>query len=323
MKKIKKIVVVAVLALVVLVVLAVVFIDRLAKTGTEVGATYALGTKTTLNSADIGIVSGRSELNTLQVNNPSGFDTPHFLKLNKAALAVSLGSLTGDTVEVPEFTLDGIDVNIEKKGGSSNYQVILDNLKKFESKSQAPAEKPAEEQKGKKFVIREILIKNVTAHVKVSPLPEVAVTVPEIRLKDVGTGSDKGVMIAELTNALLKAIMMAVAEQGGGLIPADVLGELNSALAGLAPLKDIGATLAVSIDGTLKDIGGQAGRAVQTVTNEASKAVQGATDEAAKTVQAATQEASKTVEDAAKKAAEGATSVLGGLLKKADENKAE
>lgn len=310
MKKVKKIIVALIAVLVIVIVLAVVFIDRIAKAGTEAGATYALGTKTTLNSADIGIVSGRSELQTLQVNNPDGFDTPHFLKLNKAAMAVSLGSLTGDTVEVPEFTLDGIDVNIEKKAGSSNYQVILDNLKKFESKEQKPAEKPAEEEGGKKFVIREILIKNVTAHVKLAPMPEATVKVPEIRLKNVGTGSDKGVMIAELTNALLKAIMMAIVEQGGGLIPADILGELNTSLAALAPLKDIGASLAVNIDGALKDLGGGA-----------AKVVQQATGEAAKTVQAATQEASKAVEDAAKKATEDAKNALGGLLKKPDEKK--
>lgn len=318
MKKVRKVILAAVAAVIILVAAAVIWIDVIAKKGTEAGATFALGTKTTLNSADIGLVSGRSELQTLQVNNPPGFDTSHFLKLDKAAVAVSLGSLTGDTVEVPEFTLEGIDVNIEKKGGSSNYQVILDNLKKFESKSDTSAEKPAKEETGKKFVIREILIKNVTAHVKLAPLPEVAINVPEIRLKNVGTGSDKGVMIAELTNALLKAIMMAIAEQGGNLLPKEILGELNTALAGLAPLKDIGATLAVNIGGTLKDIGGQAGQAVQAVTEEASKAVQGAADQAAKTVQAATQEASKTVEDAAKKATDDVAGKIGDLLKPAE-----
>jgi vacuolar-type H+-ATPase subunit H len=330
MKKIKKIIVAGVVLVVVLVVVAVVFIDRIAKAGTEKGATYALGTKTTLKDADIGLVAGCSELDNLQVNNPPGFDTSHFLKLNKGVIAVSLGSLTGDTVEVPEFTLEGIDVNLEKKGASSNYQVILDNLKRFESKSEPQPKQEKEE--GKRFVIREILIKPVTAHVKLSPLPEVTVTVPEIRLKNVGTGSDKGVMVSELTDALLKAIMMAIAEQGGSLMPKEILGELDASLKSLASLKDVGATLAVGVGGAMKELGGQASQTVQQATEQASKtveqakeqaskSVQEATGQASKTVQATTQEAAKTVQDTAGKAAKEATGVLGGLLKKPEENK--
>jgi hypothetical protein len=312
MKKIKKLIIAGVVVLVLLIVGVVLFIDRIAKAGTEQGATFALGTQTTLNSANIALVAGRSELQTLQVNNPPGFETSHFLKLDKGALAVSLGSLTGDTVEVSEFTLDGIDVNLEKKGANSNYQVILDHLKRFESDS-APQAKE-EKKEGKRFIIREIVIRNVKVHVKLAPLGatlvDVTVPVNEIRLKNVGADSDKGVIIAELTDALIKSIIMAAIEQGGNLIPKEILGDLNTAIASLTSLKDIGATLAVNVDGVVKDLSGQAAKTVQQVTQQA-----------AKTAQAATQEASKAVEEASKKATENAAKGIGDLLKKPEEKK--
>ncbi len=295
-KKLKKIIVVVVVIVVVLVVAVVLGIDRIAKTGTEVGATYALGVPTTLNSADIGILQGRTELQQLQVNNPEGFESPHFLKLNRGALSVSLGSLTGDLVEVPEFTLEGIELNLEKKGAQSNYQVILDNLKKFESKAESePAKKETKE--GKRFVIREILIKDVKVRVKAAPLGanlvDVTVPIDELRLKDVGSDSDKGVMISELTGTLLKAIILATAEKGGNLIPTDVLGDLDGALKNLASLKDVGATLSVGVGDAAKEIG------------------------------AGVQQATQQLQEGTKKAAEDVAGKIGDLLKKPEEKKPE
>lgn len=295
-KKLKKIIVVVVVIVVVLVVAVVLGIDRIAKTGTEAGATYALGVPTTLNSADIGILQGRTELQQLQVNNPEGFDSSHFLKLNRGALSVSLGSLTGDLVEVPEFTLEGIELNLEKKGAQSNYQVILDNLKKFESKGESePAKKETKE--GKRFVIREILIKDVKVRVKAAPLGanlvDVTVPIDELRLKDVGSDSDKGVMISELTGTLLKAIILATVEKGGNLIPTDMLGDLDGALKNLASLKDVGATLSVGVGDAAKEIG------------------------------AGVQQATQQLQEGTKKAADDVAGKIGGLLKKPDDKKPE
>ncbi|HPD31389.1 MAG TPA: hypothetical protein PLL20_15455 [Phycisphaerae bacterium] len=313
-KKIRKIILVVVVVLVVLVVAVVLGIDRIAKTGTEVGATYALGVPTTLDSADIGILQGRTELQQLQVNNPEGFDSPHFLKLNRGALTVSLGSLTSDLVEVPEFTLEGIEVNLEKKGAQSNYQVILDNLKKFESQGESePAKKETKE--GKRFVIRETLIKDVKVRVKAAPLGatliDVTVPIDEIRLRDVGSDSNKGVLVSELTGTILKAIILATAEKGGNLIPKDVLGDLDGALKSLASLKDVGASLSVGVGEAAKEIGA----GVQQATQQLQEGTRKAAEEA--------QKASEQLQEGAKKAADDVAGKIGDLLKKPEDKKPE
>jgi hypothetical protein len=131
----------------------------------------------------------------------------------------------------------------------------------------------------------------------------VTVPIPELRLKDVGTGSDKGVVIAQVAGTLLKAIILAALEKGGGTIPGELLNELNGAMANLAPLKDIGASLAVNLDGTLKELSAQTAGVQKQLTDQAQGAV-------------------KQLGDTAKDAQQKVTEGLGGLLNK-KENKSK
>src|SRR5262245_20358478 len=159
--------------LVVALVVAFVFIDRLARTGIQAGATYALGVPTTLDQADVGVFAGTFEMRGLQISNPQGFASDKFMTLGKGGVAVSLGSLSSDTVELPKLELDTLNLALEKNNQGSNYQVLLNNLKRFEDKSK---EKPAAEAEGKKFVIREVLIRKVT--VKADIVGGMSTTVP-------------------------------------------------------------------------------------------------------------------------------------------------
>ena len=149
MKRIKKLIAVAVVVVVVLIVSLLLGIDYVAKVGVEQGGTYALGVNTTLGSMDVGIFSGSVEMAELTVDNPPAFDTPHFLALGAGRVAVSLGTLMGEKVVVPELTLTGLSMNLERKGTQSNYNTIFAALKKFESAEQSNS---SESKAGKRFV---------------------------------------------------------------------------------------------------------------------------------------------------------------------------
>jgi hypothetical protein len=255
-----------ILALVIVIVLAAlalfVYIDYAAKIGIERGATYALGVPTTLGSADVGVFSGEFDMTGLNVANPQGFDTPHFLALADGAVAVSLGTLRQETVELPKLHLTGLDMYLEKKDGRNNYDVILDNLKRLES-----GEKPKDETgEGKDFVIREVLIKDVDVHVDVLPiggeLSRVEVPIDEIRLTDVGTGDQNGVKFTELADVILKALFAAVIENGADL-PGEMLHELQNGLAGLQSLGDMGINAASIIDGQVQELAGTIGKGAE------------------------------------------------------------
>ncbi len=230
---------------VVAVMVVFVSIDAIAKAAIERGTTYALGVQTTLESADIGILSGEFRMKGLDVANPEGFTNDSFFRLDEGFVAVSLGSLRQDVVELPTLALTGVQMNLEKKGGTSNFGVITDNLKRFES---GDSGRPGDSAKpGKNFIIREIVITDIDVTVDLLPiggtLNRIEVPIEQVRLTDVG---NDGLTTAEMTALVIKAIMAAVVANAGDL-PADLVNDLGGALGNLASLKDLGITQIVDI----------------------------------------------------------------------------
>ena len=164
---------------------------------------------------------------------------------------MSLGSLNKPTVELPHLKLDTIDVRLEKKDGQTNYNTILENLKKVSGSGDEtkPAPKPTEGE-GKKFVITDLSIRNVTVHVDLlgggdalGALTKVTIPIDEVKLQNVGkTGSGvggTGVSMGELTGIIVQAVLAAAVEKGKGLIPGDILGDLSGRLASLGDLSNL------------------------------------------------------------------------------------
>jgi hypothetical protein len=254
----------ALLAVIVLaLVAAILWINSLARAGVEYGATYALGVDTKLGSADVGLLRGKVALDDLEVKNPAGFSTPHFLALKDGRVQVTLGSLMGDTVVVPRLTLTGIDVNLEKQHDKANYQAILDNLKRFEKNDQ-PA--PKEAKPGRKFLIRELVIQDVTVHTDLVPLlgpaQRLDVKVPELVLHDVGKEENQGAAMAQVTDTVLKAVLLAALNKGAGIIPADIQKDLGGGLAQLGSLASSGVQVAGDMGKQIQNLGVQSGKVI-------------------------------------------------------------
>ncbi|MCY2930441.1 MAG: hypothetical protein NTV86_13265 [Planctomycetota bacterium] len=145
----------------------------------------------------------------LQVANPEGFTSACLMKFGTFALGVRPASLFGQTVEVREFTLEGLEINIEMAGLVANVTKIMDHLKSLSSKDQsvdkpkAQAQAPAPEKtkappaEGKKISVTTITIKNVVANFYLGGkcLP---VKVPLIEMKNVTSDNAKGVAMHEL-----------------------------------------------------------------------------------------------------------------------------
>lgn len=285
-------------ALVVLLVAAVFVVaalaGSLAQRGIEAGATYALGVRTTLGSARVGVLSGTFGMSVLEVANPKGFPAPHFLQLGDADVAVTLASLTKDTIRVPRFSLDALDVHLEGKDGKSNYQVILDNLEKLSGPRDPGAPAPAPKAGEKKLIIDEVTITNVNVHVDLLGLgsgarlgqvtgaqAKVDVPIREIKLHNVGkTGTGvggTGVTVAELASIIVQAVFAAVLENAGDVLPADVLADITGQLKDLDGLVNVG----LEIGGEAVDVAEQIGQQARQAGEDVKKTV----EEAGKTVE--------------------------------------
>lgn len=258
MKKFTKLITIVIVLFLIVVVIPILSIDTIAKTAIVKGSEYALGVEVTLGSADVGLISGEFAMQDLKIANPDGFQSPHFLHLENGNTRVTLSSLSESTVVLPTLTLAGIDMHLEKKGDKSNYDVIFENLSRFNSE-----DKTRGETDGKKFIIREVLLKDIVVHVTVDLLisgeTDLDLPIDELRLENVGSESDGGVLLSELTSVLMEQLMLEIVKRGGGLLPADLLDELGHGLSQIESIAEVGIGVGIDVvegvGDVLKDVG--------------------------------------------------------------------
>jgi len=338
-KRIKQLIAVVVLLPIVAVAAVLYYINAIAKAGVEHGATYALGVTTTLDSISVGILRGRIALAGLDVANPAGYDADRFMGLGEGRVAITLGTLREDTVVLPELRLTQLEVNLERKQDRGNYDVILEGLKKFESSGQKT---PPQDKPGKKFVIQQVTVEdiNVLVDVKMDPaglskiglgsgVTRLPLHIDRIELRDIGSESDGGMVLSQLSGLLTKAILEAIVKKGGSVIPNIISGELARGLDALGGLGDVSikvvGDVTTVVNGQVKnvtDLGGQilegAGKTVEGLGKGVGEVGKGVVEGVGKTGEA--------VGEGVGKIGEGLGGLLGGKKKeepKSDEKKAD
>lgn len=304
MKTLLKIVAAVLLVLIIAAVVVVMRIDAIAKNAIEKGGTYALGVNTTVDSVSIGLLGGTFNMEGLAVANPAGFEAePHLLKNQTFDFGINTGSVFSDTVEVDLIRFSGLDVWIIKKDGKDNVKPILENLKKFEGGEKAKDETGS----GKEFIVKKIVIENVTAHVDVPPLGQKQVKLDKpIVLENVTKDNAQGMLMSEIMARLYPLIMSAVVQSLGDMLPADLLAGINGDLGDLA--NKFGGNIGQMInnpDQLLQDVGGKAVESIQKQIG----------DQADKIGEQIGEGAGKAVEDAGEKLKEGVGNLFGGEKK--------
>jgi hypothetical protein len=115
---------------------------------------------------------------------------------------------------------------------------------------------------------------------KVASATKVTVPIDRIELKDVGqTGTGvggSGVTLSQLSAIVVKAVLNAAAEKGGGIIPADMLGDLSGKLASLTSIDALskgGAAIMGDVKGKVEELGKNAEKDVKKGVEDAIKGV--------------------------------------------------
>lgn len=262
-------------------------VDALAKTAIEQGGTYAMQVDTTVQTVDVSLTAGTATMQGLNIANPAGFSTDHFFQLADSSASLDLGSVSSDRIVMPEIRLKGIDVILDKGQNPSNYNKILENLKRFESGDAGPSEPKKGEGPG--LVINSLVLEDINIRVANMPgvslaVGDVAVNIPEITLKNVG--EKESMSPGEVINLVIKTVLAAAVEAGGGIIPADVLGELGNGLSGLTSLGELGidAISDLDLEGAIGDVTEEINKAAQDVqkqVDDASKQIGDQIDQAA------------------------------------------
>jgi hypothetical protein len=252
---------------------ATLFVDSLAKGAIERGGTFALGTETRLESASVGLFSGEFALSGLSVANPPGFAKPEFFALRSTALELPLGTLLGDRISIPSLELEGIALDLERNAQGTNYGQILDSLKRFESGASAGGADETATGGGKTFVLQRLVIRDVRASVNLLPaggeLTQLSLAIPEILVTDLASD----MTIPELCALVVKTVVQAAIQAGGGTLPADLLADLRGRVQGLEDRARI------QVQEELGKIERELGAQAEKLGPEAQKALQKASEE--------------------------------------------
>ena len=261
-------------------------VDQGAKIIVEQGGTYAMGVETTVDSMDLSLTQGTVEMDGLNIANPEGFSTENFFALATTNAQIDLNSISTPTIIIPEVRLLGIDVTLDKGQDPSNYNQILENLARFESGESEPADPSAQ---GKNVVIKSLILEDINIYVANMPgvsllAGDVAINIPQIELKNIG--EEESMKAGDIFNLVIKTVLAAAVEAGGGIIPGDVLGELGNGLAGLSSLSDMGVDVISDLD--LDGAMGQVSEQLDAATQDIQKAVDDVTDDLDSTIDDAT-----------------------------------
>ena len=224
MKKLIKAILFLIVVLIVLAVIGVVgvilFADTAVKTAVEKAGTRALNVAVTIDKANASLLAGTADLLDITVANPAGYRGPALLKLQRVDIKADTASLLSKEVLIKDMKLDNMELFVEQKGlGNNLYQVIK------------PLREP-HEPTGKSLVIDNLEIANITVHVSVAAIPGQAqsmdLKLASIKMGDLGRSEkmDTAVLIGKI----LLAVAQGVAEQGGGILPKETIGDLGSVL---------------------------------------------------------------------------------------------
>ncbi len=260
-----------IILLVVLVVGVGLFADSLVKSAIEEAGSEALGVKTTVDNVSIGLLRGHFSLSGNQIANPAGYGDGNFFELGAGNVEVSLASLLADKIEVPLIELSRLRVNLVKGAKGSNYGTILDHLNKFQGTGDASKD----DGEGKRFIIKKLTIKDVV--VRVVPVQELnlgALDVPIdlIELKDIGSDSDKGVLLPELAGIVVEAVLKRAS--ASGRLPDLIKGGLDGQLSQLDGLADAGIKSLEGLTGGTQLPGGVT-KGLENVKKDAAKKLKG------------------------------------------------
>jgi len=182
------------------------------------------GVTVRLDSVSIAPFSGTASLHGLVIGSPGGFHADHALSLGKFSMTLNLRSLLTNVIVVKRIVIIKPDIMYEIGPGGSNLQAIQRNVDHYTGSSgSAPAKAPETPQGGgKKFVIRDLVIKDATAEVSTPVLQgkTLSVPLPDLHLHGIGqasNGATAGEAVRQVLGALTKSVTAAVtkADLGG------------------------------------------------------------------------------------------------------------
>lgn len=183
-----------------------------------------LEVKAEIQSLSLDKFRGNLLVNNLKINNPDNLSTPHVIKIDQVDIDVTPRSLLTDVVEINNFAINHIDVNIEQRLLNNNILTIINNLKSTQpSEPRTPSETAEEKSQTKlKLNFDVIDVQNTKVNVTLAPLglaSSIDFQLPNLRLTNVSSDDFEEIMTSDFIREVVQDIFESIIRYGGEKIP--------------------------------------------------------------------------------------------------------
>ena len=243
MKRVSRVFIGFVVVLLVLGVVGVVLADTLVRQGVERGGGEVTGTEVSLNGASVALLDGGLALDDLVIGNPDGYESEHFIDLGESSVAVNVRSLFDEEMRVSRVHLEGLDIELEQDGGSSNVREILDQAQGLraddpEADEQDEGAAASEDDAGGQVLVETLTLDDAHVTVRAGVAGEevaVDLRLDGVELRDVGSETQGSTVTADVLGLVMEAIVVTILEQTADALPEPLDGDFADTLVGMAP----------------------------------------------------------------------------------------
>lgn len=174
----------------------------------EFGPDY-LGADVSVESVNIDFAGGSGEILGLVVGNPEGFAGAHAMSLDRIGITLDVNNVSSELVVLKEILIDGASIAAVAVGKKTNFQKLMENLETSAGSADSEASSSSTAEGETRFIVDRFSFTNANVSLDSDLLGEKDLTIPPIRLTEVGRKTD-GATAAELGQQLLKPITEAI-----------------------------------------------------------------------------------------------------------------
>lgn len=204
---IKKLIIGVVLLLVVAVGGTIYYLDSLVENGIEVVGSDVLGVQVSVGGVSLSPLSGQGSISGLSIANPEGFDSEYAFELGEVSVAIDIGSITSDVIEISSVVIDSPRITYETNISNDNIRTLLGNISGGEA-TEEPADAGGP---GKELIIHEFHMLSPRLDV-ITQIASAPVQLPDIIINDIGTAGSGGTSAEEVVRMILARVNRAIIE---------------------------------------------------------------------------------------------------------------
>lgn len=202
-------------------------LDRQVQTYLESVVAHTLGVPVEIQSLSLNEFDGGLEIDNLTLQNPPGFATPYLMKIDRLDLQLRPRTLFSDIVEIDNFSVDTVHINIEQNLAGNNILKVVDRLNSEENSGGSGGEigrsETAETGKKLRLNFRAIAVRDTRVNLVVSSFGLTADPIhfklPNLQLTDVSSDELQAVLTEELIAEFVRGLFESVVRDGGEKIP--------------------------------------------------------------------------------------------------------